>query len=193
MAIMSNIMNAKEWIHASPSFVQLNLGSDPTTKAHCIRAILEAAAYCTKAHIGLIENACGASVDSLTFTGGASKGSLWPQILADVTSLQVEVPVVNESTSLGAARYAGVGAGWAERACDVFDTTPIARTFEPASHLTRVYGDLYERWSDTYRAMLDLTSDGLLRPLWWPPGTTLPKATTHRTEISPKEANDTNA
>jgi autoinducer 2 (AI-2) kinase len=40
---------------------------------------------------------------AVTFTGGSSKGFLWPQIIADVLGTQINIPVVKESTSLGAA------------------------------------------------------------------------------------------
>src|SRR5262252_10407814 len=42
-AILSNLMNARRWVHASPAFLQFNLG-DPagTGRAACVRAIEEA-------------------------------------------------------------------------------------------------------------------------------------------------------
>lgn len=46
---------------------------------------------------------------SLVFAGGGSKGKLWSQILADVSGLTVNVPVVKEATALGCAIAAGVG------------------------------------------------------------------------------------
>ena len=48
-------------------------------------------------------------------TGGAAKGTLWPQIVADTLGIPIRIPVVKESTALGAAIYAGVGAGLYER------------------------------------------------------------------------------
>ena len=48
-------------------------------------------------------------------TGGAAKGKLWPQILADTLGIPIRIPVVKESTALGAAICAGVGAGLYER------------------------------------------------------------------------------
>ena len=47
----------------------------------------------------------------IVFAGGASKGFLWPQILADVTGKKVKIPKVKEATSLGCAMAAGVGVG----------------------------------------------------------------------------------
>ena len=40
--------------------------------------------------------------DEIVFAGGASKGALWCQILADVTGCKIKVPKVTEATALGA-------------------------------------------------------------------------------------------
>ena len=111
-AILSNLMNARRWVHASPSFVQFDLGNPAGTgRAACVRAIEEAAAYVVRGHLGIIGELTGARVSELTFSGGAAKGTLWPQIIADVLGLPVHVPAVTESSALGAALCAGRGAG----------------------------------------------------------------------------------
>ena len=111
-AILSNLMNARRWVHASPSFVGFDLG-DPagSGRAAGIRAVEEAAAYVVRGHLGIIRELTGARVSELTFSGGAAKGTLWPQIIADVLGLPVHVPAVTESSALGAALCAGTGAG----------------------------------------------------------------------------------
>ena len=85
-AILSNLMNAGRWVHASPSFLQFDL-SDPagSGRAACIRAIEEAAAYVVRGHLDIISGLTGVRPAELTFSGGAAKGALWPQIIADVT------------------------------------------------------------------------------------------------------------
>ena len=50
-AILSNLMNARRWTHASPSFLQFDLGNPAGSgRAACIRAIEEAAAYVVRGH-----------------------------------------------------------------------------------------------------------------------------------------------
>src|SRR5439155_10536323 len=83
--IFSNLMVARRWIHASPAFVQFDVGNPAGSgRKECIRAIEEAAAYVSYGHLKVIEEVTGRRCDDVIFTGGASKGVLWPQILADV-------------------------------------------------------------------------------------------------------------
>ncbi|MGC8074674.1 FGGY-family carbohydrate kinase, partial [Salmonella enterica] len=58
-----------------------------------------------------VEKFSGVNLTSIVFAGGGSKGKLWSQILADVTGLVVNIPVVKEATALGCAIAAGVGVG----------------------------------------------------------------------------------
>src|SRR6202007_2088991 len=94
------------------SFLQFDL-ADPagSGRAAGIRAIEEAAAYVSRGHLAIITELTGASPPGLTFSGGAAKGALWPQIMAQVLGLPVSVPAVTESSALGAALCAGLGAG----------------------------------------------------------------------------------
>ena len=65
-------------------------------------------------------------------TGGAAKGQLWPQIVADTLGIPLRIPVVEESTALGAAICAGVGAGfWKGTDEGAASVAAFARTVEP--------------------------------------------------------------
>jgi autoinducer 2 (AI-2) kinase len=103
----------------------------------------------------------------MTFSGGAAKGALWPQIIADVTGLPVHVPAVTESSALGAALCAAVGAGLHS---SLTELEPLLRrrtaTFEPGPAAVSAYHDGYATWRQVYARMLELSEDGLLRPLW---------------------------
>jgi len=167
-AILSNLMNARRWVHASPAFLQFNL-SDPagTGRAACVRAIEEAAAYVVRGHLGIIAELTGQPVTELTFSGGAAKGALWPQIIADVVGLPVHVPAVTESSALGAALCAGKGAGLYSSLTDLDGALrKRAATFEPQPAAVAAYHDSYARWLEIYARMLELSEDGLLNPLW---------------------------
>jgi len=173
IAVLSNLMTARRWVHASPSFLQFDL-ADPagSGRAACIRAIEEAAAYVARGHLAVITELTGASPPGLTFSGGAAKGALWPQIMADVLGLPVSVPAVTESSALGAALCAGQGAGVYASLTDLDgDLRQRAATFEPDSRAAAVYHDAYETWREVYARMLDLSENGLLRPLWRAAGT----------------------
>ncbi len=111
--IFSNLMNSKQWRLASPAFLQYDVTSPETSgKKESIRAIEEAAAYVSLGHHKIIESLTESKPEKIIFVGGGSKGFLWPQILSDTIGVQVDVPVVKESTALGAAICAGVGAGF---------------------------------------------------------------------------------
>jgi sugar (pentulose or hexulose) kinase len=110
--------------------------------------------------------------ETVVFTGGAANGLLWPQILADVLGAQVRVPAVTESTALGAALYARVGAGLEtsveEAAARV---VRFPRTHEPDAAAHAAYDELFGRFMQVNRRMLELSEEGLVRPLWRAAGT----------------------
>jgi autoinducer 2 (AI-2) kinase len=173
IGILSNLMVAQRWIHASPAFVQFNVG-DPANsgKKECIRAIEEAAAYVSYGHLKVIEELTEQPIDHVVFTGGASKGELWPQLLADVIGLPVGVPRVKESTALGAAIFAGIGAGiYPDVAAAASQVVSLEKTLDPDLENHRRYRHLYEKWRRVYDAQLALVEEGLLKPLWRAAGT----------------------
>ena len=171
IGIFSNVMDAKRWVQASPSFLQFNVDDPASGRVACIRAIEEQAAYASRAHLGIIRELTGRPHDEIVFTGGAAKGSLWPTIVADVLGVAVRVPVVKESTALGAAIFAGVGAGlYADAAEAAERLVRFERTIEPNPAARAAYDEHYARWAEVYPKILALSETGLLRPMWWPAG-----------------------
>jgi autoinducer 2 (AI-2) kinase len=166
IAIMSNLMNARRWAHASPSFLQFDL-SQGAGRGACVRALEEAAAYVARGHRDIISGLTGLEFGEAVFTGGAGRGRLWPQIMADVLGVPVHIPPVTESSALGAAICAGTGAGLYE---GLHELRPALRrraaTFEPDPAAVAAYDEKYATWREVYQRMLDITDDGLLRPLW---------------------------
>lgn len=173
LGIFSNLMDAKRWVHASPSFLGFDV-DDPsrTGRPACIRAIEESAAYVALGHLRIIEELTGLAPDEVVFTGGGSKGRLWPQVVADVLGCRVSVPQVKESTALGAAFYAGIGVGLYRDIHQVTaDLCRSERTFEPDAAAHDAYVEHYARWREVYPRQLELSEAGLLRPLWRAAGT----------------------
>src|SRR5260370_10637876 len=160
-------MNARRWVHASPAFLQFSLTAPAGTgRAACVRAIEEAAAYVVRGHLGIIGELTGAPVTELTFTGGAAKGTLWPQIIADVVGLPVHVPAVTESSALGAALCAGQGAGLFSSLTELDGALrKRVATFEPQPAAVAAYHGGYAGWLETYPRVLDLSEEGPLHPL----------------------------
>jgi autoinducer 2 (AI-2) kinase len=168
IAILSNVMDAKRWVHASPSFLQFDL-ADPAASGRgaCVRAIEEAAAYVARGHRDIIAGLTHLSFGEVVFTGGAARGRLWPQIMANVLGVPVHIPAVTESSALGAAICAGAGAGIYSGLSDLQPSLRRrAATFEPDPAAVAAYDEKYEAWREIYLRMLGLSEDGLLNPLW---------------------------
>ena len=171
-AIFSNIMEAKRWRHATPSLVGFNI-LDPagSGKAACIRAIEESAAYVTRGHIDILVELTGKPPSVITFAGGSSKGFLWPQIIADMLGVAVNIPVVKESTALGAAMCVLVAMGevqnWEDAAARV---VRWERHLEPDLATHSRYDEAYRLWLEVYQRMLPMADDGVLPSLWRAPG-----------------------
>ncbi|MGE5707696.1 MAG: glycerol kinase GlpK [Bacteroidota bacterium] len=101
-------LGAPHWDpHARGTLVGITRG---TNKAHLARATLEAIAYQS---YDLIEQMRqdGASIAELRVDGGASNNNLLMQFQSDILGLPVIRRSMVESTALGAAMLAGLGAG----------------------------------------------------------------------------------
>ena len=128
------------------------------TRAHLVRAIMEAVALMLKRNTDLIER-MGIEVREIRSMGGASKSALWNQIKADVTQKPVLVLDNPEAGCLGAAILAGTAIGLFESvdaACEKLVTIK-ART-APVPARREVYARLYERYLALY--------DCLKRAFW---------------------------
>jgi autoinducer 2 (AI-2) kinase len=168
IAILSNVMNARRWVHASPSFLGFDI-ADPvgSGRAAGVRAIEEAAAFVVRGHRDIVAELTGLTFEEAVFTGGAAKGLLWPQILADVLARPVHVPYVKESSALGAALCAGVGVGLYPSLTRLpASLAARERTFVPSPDAVAAYDRAYDRWKRIYDAVLPLSEQGLVRPLW---------------------------
>ncbi len=113
--------------HARGTIVGLTRGS---TRAHLARATLEAIAYQTLDAVRAMEAGAGEPLRELRADGGATANRWLMQFQADVLGVPVVVPEVAETTALGAACLAGVGAGlWT--VSDVRDGWRERARFEP--------------------------------------------------------------
>jgi glycerol kinase len=93
---------------ARGTIVGLTRGSG---RAHLARAALEAIAYQTFDAVRAMETACAEPLAELRADGGASTNAWLMQFQADVLGIPVVLGELAETTALGAAYLAGVGAG----------------------------------------------------------------------------------
>lgn len=173
LGLFSDIHNSKSWKHASPSFVNFDIYSPHASgKAACIRALWESAAYVAYGNLLVLEEISGAIPKQVTFCGGAAKGFLWPQIVANVFGVPIKVPIVKEATSLGCAMCVGVGAGlFKDYGQAVERWVHTEKIFEPDMRIHRDYLEHFTRWRKVFVKFMDTVNDGFLTPMWRAPGT----------------------
>lgn len=82
-----------------------------TGVSQIVRAALEAVCYQTRDLIDAMAADCGAPPHALRVDGGMVVNDWLLQFLADILGVPVDRPAVIETTSLGAARLAGMAAG----------------------------------------------------------------------------------
>ncbi|MGH7718010.1 MAG: glycerol kinase GlpK [Gemmatimonadaceae bacterium] len=123
-----------------------------TTRAHLVRAALEAMAYSTADVLSLMRERSGATFDRLRVDGGATSNDWLMQFQADVLGVPVERPDMIETTALGAAGLAGIAAGVWPNAASFFATRESTR-FVPGAGSVTVRGGL-EGWQRAVRTAL---------------------------------------
>ncbi len=123
-------LGAPHWDpYARGTIVGLTRG---TTRAHLARAALEGIAYQTAEVLAAMQQDAKRPLLELRVDGGASRNDLLMQFQADVLGVPVLRPVVTETTALGAAYLAGLGAGYWRSAAELAANWRIERRFEPA-------------------------------------------------------------
>ncbi len=145
----AQVMNARELRFPTGTLTlsHLTAMNDPGRRAHLARAVVEGLAYAVRANVEQLLATSGASVAALRIGGGMSQSALVAQLLSDVLDLRVEASPTPDTTALGAALCAGVGAG-------VFADLPeaagalarSARVFTADPERARRYGELYGTW-----------------------------------------------
>lgn len=169
--VFSDEMRYHQWYHAAPSLLNLTLDASRCGKAEIFRALQENAAIVAAANLERIFSFTQVENEFLVFAGGASKGEVWCQILADVTEKPVRVPVVKEATALGTAIAAGKGVGIFEnfqRAADELVSWEKEYTPDPAN--VELYRDVKNRWREAYKPQRELVDRGVTEALWKAPG-----------------------
>ncbi len=128
-------LGAPYWdAYARGSIVGLTRG---TTKAHIIRATLEAIAYQTYDVLKVMEQDLGMHLTMLKVDGGASKNDFLMQFQADLLGVKVERPQVVETTALGAAYLAGLAVGYWKDKEEIAHNWCLDKTFEADLELAK--------------------------------------------------------
>jgi len=120
----------------------LTLGS---TRAHIVRATLEAIAYQTRELVDAMQADSGASLQELRVDGGAAQNDFLMQFQADILGCRIVRPVDTETTALGAAYLAGLATGVWKDTAEVEQFWRAEKVFEPEMSEAR-REELYAGW-----------------------------------------------
>ncbi len=135
-------LGAPHWDpHARGTIIGLTRG---TTRAHLVRATLEAITFEVR---DVLATMPGDADTPLRVDGGASANDLLCQIQADQVGRAVQRPRIVETTGLGAAFLAGLGAGVWHSTDDLRHTWQLDREFTPAADRTAADA-AHARWLD---------------------------------------------
>ncbi|MCK4451131.1 MAG: glycerol kinase GlpK [Anaerolineae bacterium] len=101
------------------------------TRAHIVRATLEAICYQTRDVLEAMRADSGIELTALKVDGGATVNDFLMQLQADVLGVPVVRPVVHETTALGAAYAAGLATGLWSGLDELRANWCVDRVFEP--------------------------------------------------------------
>jgi glycerol kinase len=121
-------LGAPHWDpYARGAILGLTRGSD---RAQLVRAAVESMAYQTRDVVEAMEHDAARKLTELRVDGGASAMDVLCQFQADLLGIPVRRPRQTETTALGAAFLAGLGAGvWSD--ADLAGLWKLDREFEP--------------------------------------------------------------
>ncbi len=121
---------------------------DNVKDANIARATLEGVTYSLLLALDAFREA-GVTPSHITLTGGGSKSSFWRKLVADMTGLDVRVPVIGEAAAFGAA----LQALWAESGKDISDIVSGHVAFNDSMGVA-ADEDTHERYMELYHVWL---------------------------------------
>ena len=141
-------LGAPYWdAEARGTVVGLTRGAD---RRHLVRAALEAMAYSTRDVLEVMRRESGLRIRELRVDGGAASNDFLCRFQASILGLPVLRPRTVETTALGAAYLAGLGAGFWSGTDEISRFWALDRKFRPSLDKPRADG-LYQGWRDAVR------------------------------------------
>ena len=124
-----------------------------TTKAHIVRATLEAMAYQTADVLSVMQQEVGTEVQALKVDGGASANGFLLQFQSDITGMRIVRPACIETTALGAACLAGLAVGIYESTDHIRAVNKADASFDPTME-SKQRDELYLGWKRAIKRTL---------------------------------------
>jgi len=130
-----------------------------TRREEVCRAVFEGVAFGWKQIISLLEQEYGFRASEVVVVGGGSTNPFWNRVKASVLDLPVRVLRFTETTSLGAALIAGMGAGLIRGTADAREMTAgllDCTVTEPEPEWTERYAQPFASYQTLYPALQGL-------------------------------------
>jgi xylulokinase len=121
------------------------------TRGDLYRAALEATGFGVRHNIETIEKA-GGDVRRIVAVGGGTQGTLWTQVVSDITQRAQVVPTQTIGASYGGALLAAQ----AVEEVSIEAWNPVREVREPSPDLAGVYDSLYTGYRDLYTHTRDI-------------------------------------
>ena len=121
-------------------------------RGHLFRSVLEGCTFALRDIVDRLD-AMGLAGSEIRVVGGGARSPFWLQMKADVTGRTVRVLQTDESTALGAAMLAAVGAGFVHDLDEAVERYVVVddQHYEPDPTVRAAYDDAYGR----YRRLFD--------------------------------------
>ena len=113
------------------------------------RALMEMTVFKIRSKIDQMTSA-GIKAERIAMVGGPSESPIWPQIMADVTGLELNMINGQTAGAVGAAMMAGIGSGYFENESDAFEAVGgEAKIINPSSN-KQIYQSIYDGYFQRY-------------------------------------------
>jgi gluconokinase len=122
---------------------------------HLARAILEGIAFRFKSVQDMLAGV-GLDIREIVASGGFTKSELWIQIVTDALNREITVPLWGETSALGAAFWAMLGAGRLGRIEAAGDLVERGKIYRPMAANAALYDRIYAVYTGIYQALLGI-------------------------------------
>lgn len=122
-----------------------------TTKAHLVRAAIEAIAFQSKDVMDIMELESGADIKRLAVDGGVTSNNFLMQFQSDIMMIEIALTNVLETTALGAAALAGLACGFFKSQEEIKQFHHIIKVYEPKRSKEQVER-IYRGWKKAVEA-----------------------------------------
>jgi putative glycerol kinase 5 len=117
-----------------------------TSKAHIVRAVLEAIAFRVLQMHKILQSNFNSEIQCIRANGGISNNDFIIQLISDLTNCQVERAENREMSTLGVTFLAGLSAGVWKNLDELTELRKVENIFKPETKNLNHYKDEFVGW-----------------------------------------------